>query len=241
MKIRLNRRIFNPDFYEEFMPMDGYFTALSFEIVCRFDIIRGSRDNDNSGRQMILRELRRSLIVLVILSILTGVLARLFFPEAAGGSLIARDGKIVGSRLIGQAFTSPGYFWGRPSAAGASGYDASASSGSNDGPLSPALLDRVKNRLEELHSADPGNNRPVPVDLVTTSGSGLDPHISVAAALYQVPRVARSRGMAEQEVRGLVDLHTEGRQFGFLGEPRVNVLGLNLALDLVVRSGGSGQ
>jgi K+-transporting ATPase ATPase C chain len=194
---------------------------------------------------MFMRELKRSFIVLGILTLLTGAIyplavtgiARLFFPSQAGGSLISRDGRVVGSRWIGQSFASAKYFWGRPSAVGAAGYDAAASSGSNDGPLNPALLDRVTKRMEELHSADPGNDLPVPVDLVTSSGSGLDPHISVAAALYQVPRVARSRGMSDERVGGLVALHTEGRQFGFLGEPRVNVLELNLALDSAALTG----
>jgi K+-transporting ATPase ATPase C chain len=193
---------------------------------------------------MFIRELRRSVIVLAILTIVTGVLypfavtgiSWVIFPSKAGGSLVSKGGAVVGSGLIGQNFTSPGYFWGRPSAAGASGYDAAASSGSNDGPLNPALIDRVKGRSAALRDAGGGNTRPVPVDLVTASGSGLDPHISVAGALYQVGRVARSRAMAEGRVRELVDLHTEGRQFGFLGEPRVNVLLLNIALDSLAQS-----
>jgi K+-transporting ATPase ATPase C chain len=198
---------------------------------------------------MFIRELRRSLVVLAILTVVTGVLypfavtgiSWLVFPSKAGGSLVSRGGLVVGSELIGQSFASPGYFWGRPSAAGTSGYDAAASSGSNDGTLAPALIDRVTGRSAALRDADAGNTLPVPVDLVTTSGSGLDPHISVAGALYQVGRVARSRGIAEDRVRGLVGDHTEGRQFGFLGEPRVNVFLLNMALDSLAKSTEAGR
>ena len=184
-------------------------------------------------------QLRPALTMLVILTLLTGLLyplvvtgiAQLLFPHQANGSLIVRDGKVVGSELIGQYFDQPKYFWSRPSATSPFPYNAAASSGSNVGPTNPALIEAVKGRVAALRAADPDSDNPVPVDLVTASGSGLDPHISPAAALYQAHRVARVRELRESQVKELVALHTEARQFGLLGEPRVNVLKLNLALD----------
>ena len=183
--------------------------------------------------------LRPTLVMLVLLSVVTGlaypalvtVIAQLVFPHQANGSLIVKDGKAVGSALIGQPFDDPKYFWPRPSATAPYPYNAGASSGSNLGPTNPALHDAVKARVAALRAADPDSTAPVPVDLVTASGSGLDPHISPAAAIYQVGRVAKARSMDAAAVRRLVEQHTEDRQFGILGEPRVNVLRLNLALD----------
>jgi len=160
--------------------------------------------------------------------VVTG-LAQLMFPQQANGELIVQNGKLIGSHIIGQPFTEPGYFFSRPSAAGPAGYDPTASGGSNLGPTNKLLIDRVEASVKSLHSTNP--NTPIPADLVTASGSGLDPHISPASAEFQVPRVAQERGMSEQQVRTLVQKHTEERQFGFLGEPRVNVLELNLDLD----------
>lgn len=194
-----------------------------------------------------LTHLRPALVVFVLLSLITGIIypylvtgiAQVAFPYQANGSVIVVDGQAVGSELIGQQFDDPKYFWGRLSATGTFPYNAfnadnlTASSGSNYGPLNPALTDMVQARIEALKAADPDNTAPIPVDLVTASGSGLDPHISVAAALYQVARVARERGLSEEQVQQLVDQNTEGRQLFILGEPRVNVVKLNLALDML--------
>jgi K+-transporting ATPase ATPase C chain len=185
------------------------------------------------------RHLKTATILYLALTVVTGVLyplgvtaiAQIAMPARANGSLIARDGRMVGSTLIGQPFSSPGYFWSRPSATGPMPYNAAASSGSNLGPTNPALEEAVRESIAALRAADPGNQAPVPVDLVTASGSGLDPHISPAAAAFQVTRVARERGMDPARLRALVAEHTEGRSFWLLGERRVNVLTLNLALD----------
>jgi potassium-transporting ATPase KdpC subunit len=190
-------------------------------------------------------QLRPAFFMLLFLTLITGVIyplavtgiAQVIFPSQANGSLIMADGKAVGSELIGQQFDDPSYFWGRISATGTFAYNAfnaenlTASSGSNYGPLNTALMDMVQARIDALKAADPDNTLPIPVDLVTASGSGLDPHISVAAALYQVHRVASARGLSEADIQSLVEKNIDGRQFGFLGEPRVNVLKLNLALD----------
>jgi K+-transporting ATPase ATPase C chain len=185
--------------------------------------------------------IRPALTVLLILTVLTGLiypltvtgLAQLFFPHQANGSLIIRDDRVIGSELIGQHFDKPEYFWSRPSATSPIPYNAAASSGSNLSPTNPVLIEAVRARVAALRAADPGNDAPIPVDLVTASGSGLDPHISPAAALYQVNRVARVRGMEEKAVHTLIVQHTEERQFGLLGEKRVNVLRLNMALDRI--------
>ena len=186
-----------------------------------------------------LKELKPALLMLALLTVLTGGvypllvtgIAQGLFPHQANGSLIVQNGKVVGSELIGQPFFNPKYFWGRPSATGPLPYNASASSGSNLGPLNPALKDAIKARIDALKASDPANTAPIPVDLVTASGSGLDPHISPAAARWQAPRIARLRGLSEAEVSKLIDAHTQGRQLSLLGEPRVNVLALNLSLD----------
>ncbi len=187
-------------------------------------------------------QLRPAFTLFAVLSIVTGLayplavtgIAQLAFPWEANGSLILRDGKAVGSELIGQSFADPKHFWSRPSATSPMPYNAANSAGSNQGPANPALADAVKGRIEALRAADPGNTAPVPADLVTASASGLDPHISRAAADYQVARVARVRALPEAQVRELVEQHTERPLLGFIGEPRVNVLQLNLALDAAV-------
>lgn len=185
-------------------------------------------------------QLKPSLILLLVFTLITGVIyplvvtgiAQSIFPSQSNGSLILINGKTVGSELIGQQFNDPKYFWGRLSA---NGYNAAASSGSNYGPMNPDLVKAAQARINALKAADPTNALPIPVDLVTASGSGLDPHISVAAALYQVHRVAQARNVSEETVKSLVGNYIDGRQFGFLGEPRVNVLLLNLALDGIQR------
>ena len=190
-------------------------------------------------------QLRPAFLMLLIFTVITGVIyplavtgiAQLVFPHQANGSIVMANGKAVGSELIGQQFDNPKYFWGRLSATGDFPYNAfnaetlTGSSGSNYGPLNPALTKAAQDRIDALKAADPTNTLPIPVDLVTASGSGLDPHISIAAALYQVHRVATARGLSEDQVKSLVDKYTQGRQLGFLGEPTVNVLELNLALD----------
>ena len=187
---------------------------------------------------MFAKSVRPAVSLLLLMTLLCGLtypfaitgIARMVFPVQAGGSLILMDGKLVGSQLIGQSFTDPKYFWGRPSATTPQPYNALASTGSNLGPLNPALIDQVKTNAKRLRDADPDNHQPVPVELVTASASGLDPEISRAGASYQAARVARVRGLPLAEVQTLIAAHTEGRVLGFLGEPRVNVLELNLAL-----------
>jgi K+-transporting ATPase ATPase C chain len=188
-------------------------------------------------------QIRPALTVLLLLTALTGLvyplmvtgMAQVFFQDQADGSLIVQNGKVIGSKLIGQYFDKAEYFWGRPSATAPFPYNAAASGGSNLGPTNPTLIEEVKAREAALRAADPDNDSPIPVDLVTASGSGLDPHISPAAALYQVKRVARARNLEATTVRKLVGQHTEERQFGLLGERRVNVLQMNLALDALSR------
>jgi K+-transporting ATPase ATPase C chain len=185
------------------------------------------------------RLIRNSLMMLLLMTLITGVLyplaatglAQVIFPGQANGSLIEKNGKPVGSALIGQSFTDAKYFWGRPSATSPNPNNAASSSGSNTGPTNPALIDAIKQRIDALHAVDPGNQAPVPVDLITASGSGLDPDISPAAAQYQLARVAQARKLSVSQVQALVDQSTSGRTLGILGEPRVNVLKLNLALD----------
>jgi K+-transporting ATPase ATPase C chain len=183
--------------------------------------------------------IRPAVVLFLIMTVITGVvyplvvtgIAQVAFPKQAGGSLIVKDGKTVGSRLIGQGFSDPKYFWSRPSATSPQPYNGLASSGSNLGPLNPALTNAVKSRIDALRAADPTNTAPVPVDLVTASASGLDPEISVAAANYQAARVARVRGVTPDAVRALIAAHSQGKFLGVIGEPRINVLELNLALD----------
>lgn len=191
------------------------------------------------------RPVRPVFIIFLLLTVVTGIVypllvsgvAQLAFPEKANGSLIRSEGGYAGSELIGQPFDDPKYFWGRLSATPDFPYNAASSSGSNLGPSNPALAEAVKTRVAALQRTDPGNTSPLPIDLVTSSGSGLDPHLSPAAAFYQVPRVARARGLSEDRVRQLVGRFVEPRQWGFLGEPRVNVLKLNLSLDRLREKG----
>ena len=183
--------------------------------------------------------IRPALVLIVLMTVVTGIvypvvvtgIARVVFPDQAGGSLLVKNGKAVGSRLIGQSFSDAKYFWSRPSATSPQPYNGINSSGSNLGPLNPALTDGIKKNIDALHAADPTNKAAIPVDLVTASASGLDPEMSLAAARYQAARVARVRGLPQAAVQSLVDSHAKGRWLGILGEPRVNVLELNLALD----------
>ena len=198
---------------------------------------------ENSLKSIAFQALRPAIVLFVLLSVITGIayplvttgIGQWLLPAQANGSLITqdgtKDGKVIGSSLIGQSFTEPQYFWSRPSATGSYPNNAAASSGSNLGPLNPALADAVKTRVAALKKADPDNILPVPVDLVTTSASGLDPHISPAAAIYQVSRVAKLRNLSVDDVQALVDENTKGRQWRIFGEPRVNVLLLNIALN----------
>jgi potassium-transporting ATPase KdpC subunit len=187
----------------------------------------------------VFRQLKTSFLMLVAMTVLTGIiyplaitgLAHILFPKQANGSLIVRGGRVIGSELLGQSFDDPKHFWGRPSATAPFPYNSAASAGSNFGPLNPDLAKNMEARRRALRAADPGNDKPIPIDLVTSSASGLDPHISPEAAEFQVARVARNRGVPIEVVRALVAKYTRGRQWGFLGEPTVNVLMLNLALD----------
>jgi K+-transporting ATPase ATPase C chain len=184
-------------------------------------------------------QIRPAIVSIAIFTLLTGILfplfitgiAQAFFPHQANGSLIVNNGRVIGSQLIGQQFDDPRYFWGRLSATSPYPYNAASSSGSNLGPTNPALIAEVKTRIADLRAADPSNTAPIPADLVTSSGSGLDPDISVSAAQYQIPRVAKARDLSEDVIRALVDQYIQGRQFGIFGEPHMNVLELNLALD----------
>ena len=195
----------------------------------------------NVHRPSAFSALRPALVLFLLLTLLTGflypllvtALAQLLFPHQAAGSIVLRDGRAVGSRLIGQSFSDPRYFWSRPSATTPQPYNGTASTGSNLGPLNPQLTAAVKTRIAALRAADPTNSAPVPIDLVTASGSGLDPEISVAAAVYQAARVARARGLDVAQVRALIATHTKGSVAAVLGEPRVNVLDLNLAIDVL--------
>ena len=188
---------------------------------------------------MLVRIVRPAVSLLLLMTAMLGIgyplvitgIAKVVFPRQAEGSLISRDGRLIGSALIGQSFSDPKYFWGRPSATTPQPYNGTASTGSNLGPLNPALIDAVKANAKALHDADAGNSQPIPVDLVVASASGLDPDISPAGARYQAGRVARARGIAPGRVETLIAAHERGRLLGFIGEPRINVLELNLALD----------
>jgi K+-transporting ATPase ATPase C chain len=194
----------------------------------------------------LLKQLRTAAITIILLTVITGLfyplavtgLAQLIFPSKANGSMIIKNGKTLGSKLIGQPFSDPKYFWSRLSATGPYAYNAGSSTGSNYGPLNPALYNAIKKRIQDLKAVDSLNNQMIPVDLVTSSSSGLDPHISIVSALYQLPRVARARGLSEEKVKAVVKQYTEGRDLGILGEPRVNVLKLNLELDELTISTG---
>jgi K+-transporting ATPase ATPase C chain len=236
-----SKRVFLAPLYNHFMDRGRIFTPFSLSPGGNVRILSVPERNWALCKEQatMMKHLRSSLVMIAAFTVITGMvyplvvtgLAQLLFPGKAGGSLIIKNGKVRGSELIGQPFSGPGYFWGRLSATTPFAYNAAASAGSNYGPLNPALLEAVGRRVMELKAADPKNTRPVPVDLVTASGSGLDPHISVAAALYQVSRVARHRHASQESIAALVHEYTEGRQLGFLGEPRVNVMKLNLALD----------